>query len=338
MSTSPVISVVMPLYNAKDFVGDAVTSILQQSFSDFEFLILDDSDDGSSEVIKSFKDPRIRLIQTDQSIGLRRKSNLGIREAKGEFIARMEADDISRPDRLFKQLKMMQSNSKLTLIGSQLEVFGNEKGVWAYPIHDAEIRASMIWGPSIAHPTIFFRRKPIIEKQLFYIEDGMPYAEDWEFFYNMKNEVIFANHPEVLYLYRRSPNTVSKRMRPHRDQIMNEMFNRILSDMKLELDSQVLIYHRFITGDFVVPPSSKIVKGAKGWMEHLISNNEKGKYYDPIEFRIQADLKWKQLFYKLIPFGSDVVQTYFSITPELPKGAKNYYLKYRFNKLIGRHR
>ena len=188
----------MPLYNSEEFLAEAIQSVLKQTFSDFEFLIVDDSNDRSYEIAKSFSDSRIRIIKNNPSLGLRKSSNIGIREAKGKYIARMEADDIALPHRLKTQYEFMESHQDISVSSCYMEAFGAEKGIWSYPLTNDEIKAGLLWGITFAHPACFMRKNFLLDNNFFYNEVGFPYSEDWEFFYNMRNKAVFANIAEVL--------------------------------------------------------------------------------------------------------------------------------------------
>jgi glycosyltransferase involved in cell wall biosynthesis len=119
MKTEPFVTVLMSVYNGEWYLGEAIGSILNQTFSDFEFLIINDaSKDHSREIILSYPDPRIRLIDNEANIGLTRSLNKGLEIARGKYIARMDADDISMPERLNKQVRFMEDNPEIHVLGS----------------------------------------------------------------------------------------------------------------------------------------------------------------------------------------------------------------------------
>jgi glycosyltransferase involved in cell wall biosynthesis len=122
----PLISVVMPVYNAAQYLREAIDSILNQTFRDFEFIIINDgSTDRSLEIIQSYNDDRIRLIN-QKNTGLAKALNNGIAIAKSDFIARMDADDISIPERLTSQFSFLESNVDVVAVGSNAEVIDKE--------------------------------------------------------------------------------------------------------------------------------------------------------------------------------------------------------------------
>ena len=333
----PTITVLMPMYNSEEFIREAIDSIITQTFTDFEFLIIDDSSDKSYEIVKSYSDPRIRIIKNSPPLGLRKSSNLGIREAKGKYIARMESDDIAFPNRLEKQFKFMESHPKVTVSGCYIETFGNETGVWKFPLTDAEIKAGLIWGITIGHPTSFFRREFLLSEKLFYNEDGFSYAEDWEFFYTMRNKAVFQNIGEVLYRYRRSGGSVTKRMKPNRDKIMNEMFSRVLSEFGILFSDEDIKLHRMFVGDFYLDQDFSNLKKAQQWLNRLIEHNATTQTYSQDAFKRICEDKWKSLFYLIAPLGSKAVYLYFSLSSKIYYDHIAYYVKHSINKLIGRN-
>ncbi len=125
---NPKVTVLMPVYNAEKYLKTAIESILKQTFSDFELLIINDgSTDGSEEIIRSFNDKRIRLFNNEQNLGIIKTLNKGLNLAKGEYIIRMDADDISLPDRLELQVKYMEENPGIGISGTQARIFGDTK-------------------------------------------------------------------------------------------------------------------------------------------------------------------------------------------------------------------
>jgi len=137
MKDEPLISVVMPVYNTEKFVAEAIESILAQTFTDFEIIIIDDcSTDKSWQIIQDFseKDQRIVTIQNSENQGLARSLNKGLKIAKGQFIARMDADDISMPQRFEIQLDFLKNHPDVGVVGSTVKFI---HGIMTYPLTTA---------------------------------------------------------------------------------------------------------------------------------------------------------------------------------------------------------
>ena len=119
------ISVLMPAYNAEKYIGEAIESILNQTYKDFEFIIINDgSIDRTEDIILSYDDPRIIYLKNKENSGIVASLNNGLKQAKGQYVARMDADDISLPTRFEKQLQYMESNQHIFVLGTSLILFG----------------------------------------------------------------------------------------------------------------------------------------------------------------------------------------------------------------------
>jgi len=131
---NPTISVVMPVYNSEKYLREAISSILSQTFKDFEFIIINDgSTDSSNKIISSYIDSRIRYYTNSSRLGTTKSLNCAIRHARGTYTARMDADDISLPDRLLKQIKYLKSHPSCTLLATTVNLIdsnGNFIGMW----------------------------------------------------------------------------------------------------------------------------------------------------------------------------------------------------------------
>jgi len=160
---TPLITILMPVHNGAAFLTEAINSMLNQSLKDFEFLIVDDaSTDQSVAIIQGFKDPRIRLIQSPTRLKLSGALNLGLEHAEGRYVARMDADDISLPNRLEIQARFLEQNPGIGLCGSWIQYFGGPStNILKRPSHHDEIRAFMLFDTPFAHPTVMLRRDSI---------------------------------------------------------------------------------------------------------------------------------------------------------------------------------
>ena len=165
----PLVSVVMPVYNGEKYLAEAIESILAQTLSDFEFLIVDDgSQDESAEIIQSYalRDPRIRFFQLDHNCGVAAAHNIGWASAKGEFIATMDCDDISLPERLTRQVDFLQSHPAIGGVGTWCRMVNHDRSETIAevqtPQEHAIITLNVFFAPSIVDPTIMYRRQPVL--------------------------------------------------------------------------------------------------------------------------------------------------------------------------------
>jgi len=198
----PVISVLMPVFNAAPFLREAIESILHQTFSGFEFIIINDgSTDSSKEIILSFQDPRIRYIENETNLKLIATLNKGINLCSGKYIARMDADDISLPDRLKLQVEFMESNPEIALCGTGFQIMGRSDQISGFAANNDEIRIRMLHQVQLLHPSVLLRRESLLQKNIMFDPDYI-HAEDYDFFVRIAENYKVANIPGVLVKYR----------------------------------------------------------------------------------------------------------------------------------------
>lgn len=208
MESTPRISVIMSVYNSAPFLREAVDSILNQTFGDFEFLIVDDkSTDGSLEILKSYSDNRVQIFENQENIGLTKSLNILLKIAKGEFIARMDADDISLPKRFEKQINYFENNKKVILLGAQYKLIGNDSIISNFPLKHNAIAANLIFENCFAHPATIFKRK--IDTQVLY-NDNYEVAQDYELWTRLVFKGIVNNLSEALIIYRQHDTNIGK--------------------------------------------------------------------------------------------------------------------------------
>lgn len=204
--SNPKISVLMPTYNAAEYLADAVESILQQSFIDFEFLVVDDgSTDSTVAILKSYTDERISILKGPGK-GLAAALNYGIRRAKGQYIARMDADDIADNSRFEKQVVYLDNNPDIGACGTLFQEFMHGDSIHE---HMENVRyADLLSGCYIGHPTAMFRRKLFIKHNLFY-DETLKYSEDYELWGRAIRVARLGNVQENLLRYRRHAESAS---------------------------------------------------------------------------------------------------------------------------------
>lgn len=180
MNKKPKVSVLMPAYNAQDYIGEAIESILNQSFADFEFIIVDDcSTDKTWQIIKDYskKDKRIKPFKNKKNSGVTLTLNNGLKKCSGEYIARMDSDDISMSQRLEKQISYMEKNN-IDVLGANI-IFIDENGKsFGKRKYSKNIKKTIKLESPLAHPTVVFRKK-LIDKFGGY-EPEFNSAEDYD--------------------------------------------------------------------------------------------------------------------------------------------------------------
>lgn len=208
----PKISVIMPVYNSEKYLREAMDSILNQTFTDFEFIILDDgSTDSSPDIVAGYNDPRIRFYQNERNMGVAATLNRGLELATGEYIARMDGDDISLPRRFEIQVAYMDAHPNVAVCGTNAIVFfehgGEEKTT--LPQRYSEIRENMFISSPFVHPSVIMRRS-VLERGRFRYESAFDGREDYRLWTRIFCQYELANIKEALIRYRKHSNQVTQ--------------------------------------------------------------------------------------------------------------------------------
>lgn len=209
MNSCVQVSIIMPVYNGSMFLKSAIESILQQTYICFELVIINDgSTDESESIIHSFSDQRILYIHHKNNMGLVAALNSGISAASGKYIARMDQDDLSLPDRIGAQFEFMEQHDKVVLLGTQLQVLWDNKISHMYKKND-ELKTSLLVGSSFAHPTVMMRASTIEEHNIRY-EEAYLHAEDYGFWSQISQYGEVHNLNQVGLLYRKHSNQYTR--------------------------------------------------------------------------------------------------------------------------------
>lgn len=246
LPNQPLISVLMPVYNGESFVALAIESILNQSYRDFEFIIIDDgSTDNTSQIVRHYKnvDDRIILISRENR-GLTSSLNEGIEIASGKWIARMDADDISFPDRFERQLSWLDKTGA-DICGSWIQYFGvGPSYLHSNPESDLAIKVGLLFGCMLAHPTIIVRASLL--KSLKYDADW-DRAEDYELWTRMAlANAKMSNAPVVLLKYRVHAKQISAASAYHQRELTQNIrrkywkYSSLVRDINPELIDEFL--------------------------------------------------------------------------------------------------
>ncbi|WP_169732309.1 glycosyltransferase [Cohnella thermotolerans] len=241
-SPAPAISVILPVYRAQQFLWEALRSLYEQTFQDFEIILVNEcgNDDPLEEILAIFGDTRTRIVQKTARARLGMSLNLGIRHARGEFIARMDADDIALPGRFAAQADFLRAHPDITLCGTQYRSFGTANN-WSdkpYPLTHPEIQCRSLKYCCFLHPTVMWRRRELIEHGLWYNEEVL--AEDTDLFARTVYTLQTANLPETLLLYRREGHNLSIANLKHKDGKQRSL--AVVQSMELERNNLKRLY------------------------------------------------------------------------------------------------
>lgn len=210
-ATTPRISVLVPLYNTQEeHLREAIESILNQSFPDFELLLLNDSPDNTrlGEIVAEYRDPRIRYMVNERNMGITPSRNKLLELARGEYIAVMDHDDISLPERLERQVTYLDAHPQVGVVGSWVEEMPVPKRVEC-PVEDHEIRVRLTRECVVFHSASMLRRS-VLEQSGVRYESCFSPSEDYALWIRLMAHTQFYNIPEVLFRYRVYEGNTSK--------------------------------------------------------------------------------------------------------------------------------
>ena len=199
----PKISVLIPTYNTREeYLREAIESVLRQTFADFEFIILDDCspDPNVEKVVKSYADSRIRFYKNEQNIGISKTRNKLIELARGEYLAVMDHDDVSLPERFEKEAAYLDTHPDVGLVSCKAEKFPHG-GLTKNPENDKDIKLAMMRSCPITHSACMIRKSVLVDNDIRYEEEFSP-SEDYALYVRLMKVTKFHNLPEVLFRYR----------------------------------------------------------------------------------------------------------------------------------------
>jgi len=240
INDNPKISVIMSVFNGEKYLKESIESVLNQTFRDFEFIIIDDgSDDETPEILKKYtkKDKRIKVIANSENIGLTKSLNKAVRASRGKYIARIDADDIVLPERFDRQVKFMDSNLEVGIVGSSYYLISEEGEIIDKkipPLRDKELRRVIIRHNVFCHSSIMVR-KEALERAGFYDENWRS-AQDYELYFRIAKYFKLANLKESLVCWRVNKNSAF----PRRDREQSK--NALKAQIKAIREKQYPFY------------------------------------------------------------------------------------------------
>lgn len=263
----PIISIVMPVYNGDSYLGEAMDSVLSQTYPHFELLVVDDgSTDNTLSIARSYEDSRIRIIETANHSGITNALNTGLQHVAGQYIARMDADDVCSRWRLEHQIAFMEAHPNVLLCGTNMHLLFTNRTL-TLPSEHEDIRAHLLFSNCISHPTVMIRAH-----QFSYPSD-YPNAEDYALWAVMVETGVFHNLPDALYSWRIHDAQVSTVKYEQGRASGKEIHRMLLSKFGVPFTEEELSMHtnfqRFI--------GTRVLET---WLEKLLEYNRQHPYYD----------------------------------------------------------
>lgn len=272
----PRVSVLMPNYNASEFIEESIMSVLNQTYQDFEIILIDDcSTDNSLELVKRINNSKIKLYSTLENGGIVSALNEGLKHVKSEFIIRMDSDDISVENRFERLVNFMDLNPEVGVCGSFIETFGKSNHIWRYEVTDDMIKPCVLYKSLVPHAASIIRSDLLREYKYTF---DYPYIEDRALWLYLFSRTKFSNLPEVLYKYRILSHNVTQRNLPTRTERALKFYRKVFDDFEIKYKEENLILFLGLKKELY---HSKLkLKALKQFHEEILTWNKEKYIFD----------------------------------------------------------
>ena len=250
--TNPTVSVVMTAYNGEAYIAEAIRGVLEQTFTDFELIVIDDgSSDHTVEIIKGFDDPRLVFVQNERNMGISNTRNRGAALTRGRYLAAHDQDDISYPIRLRHQVEVLDADPNVVLVTGRVDAIPRQRGPWPpLPVPSPAVLAwTLFTGSQITHSTICVRLAALRDNGLKY-EQNYHYAEDFELFHRLSELGKIVMVPDTLGAYRQHDKNASllhyKEMTANGQSFLRGRYNEYLGPDAVGSDDIVSVWKLMI--------------------------------------------------------------------------------------------
>lgn len=271
------VTVLMPTYNVAPYVKEAIASVLRQTYRDFELLVIDDcSTDNTVEVVRSIEDPRIRIVQNEENVGLAENLNRGLSHITTEYVARMDGDDIAEPYWLEKEVAVLDNNPDIGICSGGFERFGTVKSLVRFPERHEDCMANMLFECSVIVPT--FRMSLYRDHGLRYSTDAFP-AEDYRFWAECLRVTKIYNIQETLFHYRMHPTQICTARREEQQRKVAQVRRYMLEWLSPDFTEEEAQYY---TGQFMEPRinDKQDLIERRAFCEKLIEKNHMARHFN----------------------------------------------------------
>lgn len=282
---APRVSVIVPAYNSERYILDSVESVLRQTLSDFEVIVVNDgSTDATKAVVTGLSDRRLRIIDLDRNHGLAGARNIGWREARGHYVAWLDSDDVSAPTRLARQVAFLDKHPAVGICGTWVRTFGSGPStVWRYPRRPEVVRAQLLFDDPLATSSVMMRRGFDSSQWSGFVEDFAP-AEDYDAWERLSRGCQVANVPRVLTHYRIHDQQISTLRRERQRAAIEGIQRRQLLRLGLEPSPAEWVLHNLVGASWGSGLGSHELAEAEDWLHRLRTANRATRVYEERAF------------------------------------------------------
>ncbi|KAA9332272.1 glycosyltransferase family 2 protein [Hymenobacter busanensis] len=291
----PLVSVVLPVYNVASYIESTVASVLAQTFENFELLVLDDcSTDNTVALIEQITDPRVRLIQNERNLGRAGTDNAALPHVRGEFIAKMDGDDVCHPERLARQVAFLQAHPEVDVVGGWMQNFGASNYLNRYPERPDDARVFTLFGLPVGNPTVMLRTRLLRHDGMHY-NAALRQTEDYDFFARYAERLRVATLPEALINYRTFPDK-QKTVLGERTEVADLVREQLLTRWEIGYSPRELHVHNTIA--MLHRPLGDVTLGeVQQWLLRLLQHNETQPWFEPAALRRGLAQRWFEVCY-----------------------------------------
>ena len=281
MTHVPTVSCILPVHDGEAYVREAVDSIFAQTFADFELIVVDDvSTDRTPEILASIRDPRLRVVRNAARGGIAGSCNRALTLCRGRYVARMDHDDVSLPQRFARQVAFLEAHADVAICGTWVRMFcGGWRRDRKLEADSERIRCLFLMFNVLSHPSVMIRRD-VLERHGLRYDETFESAEDYDLWTRTSWVSKLANVPQVLLLHRVHPEQISQRGKPRQLNKAELVRNRELARLGVRFEPDEEAFHRALYARELTPDEAWLAP-AERWLTRILAANERTRLFDP---------------------------------------------------------
>lgn len=295
-------SVVLPVYNKAPFLKACLDSVFAQSFTDYELIAVDDaSTDDSLAILRSTMDHRLRIITLDRNVGPGGAAQRGMDVAKGEYILRVDADDVMLPGRFQRQVELMDRGSSIGASSGHVQLIRDPSIQYKVPLEDADCKARLLFGVALNQQVTIYRRSVLQQYGIRFGADWPRYGEDWMQHLLLARVTRFKNIDVPLAIYRTGENNIAHGRDRAAD--LRSLYRHVFAHFGLPLTDDELELQLATVNCFPRPFDAHRVVQFRKWLDRIIHLNKEHETFNGDALQRQVDGIWDGLLYRMPHFG-----------------------------------
>lgn len=305
---TPRVSLIMPVHNAGPFVAEAMESIYRQTYRDFELIVVDDGcTDSTMDIVHSFNDSRLRTVRNPGNIGLAASLNKALALAGGQYIGRMDADDICYPRRIEKQVDFLDRHATVDVLGTGMQYFGYSRYLNLFPEDHESCKAQLIFNVCFGHPTVLLRKE--VFAGAGYDSQYLQYGEDYDLWCRLAFRCRFANLQEPLLRYRTYPPSLKDDDEMRRKENSSRIRTTFLRSLWPDINDGRAQIHNTISGMQPVGSGAEL-KEIDLWLQEIVAANSANEALDEAVLERVIARRFYEYCYSLPHLGWSALQYY----------------------------